>query len=68
LVTPEHGPNDDKVSMQEADDVDHDAYSKYISARVHLPDPQGIVKTSRQQWSRKGSEMTRTLILLDISS
>jgi hypothetical protein len=36
LITPEHKPFNPEHAMPEANDVNHDAYNKCISARVHL--------------------------------
>jgi hypothetical protein len=46
LETPEHAPYDKANGMPEADVINHDAYNKYISGRVYLPHPQGIVKAA----------------------
>jgi hypothetical protein len=44
-ITPEHDL-DESHQMQEADEINHDAYNKYISARVCLPNPHGILKNT----------------------
>jgi hypothetical protein len=51
-ITPEFAPyGDDNINiepmMPEADDMDHDAYDKYISARLMLPDASGIVRSAQ---------------------
>lgn len=48
FVTPEHDEQNDMLTgeplgMPEADEFDHDAYDKYISARVWLPDSEGVL-------------------------
>ena len=49
--TPTFEPYEDdeeaEPTMPEADDMDHDAYDKYISARLILPDSEGIAQSGR---------------------
>jgi hypothetical protein len=51
-ITPEFAPyGDDTVGvepmMPEADEMDHDAYDKYISARLMIPDASGIARSAQ---------------------
>jgi hypothetical protein len=50
--TPEFAPyGDDTIgdepTMPEADEMDHDAYDKYISARLLLPDGDGVARSAQ---------------------
>jgi hypothetical protein len=43
---PEHDLVDTEHEMPEADEMDHDAYDRYISARVWFPNAQSIVESA----------------------
>jgi hypothetical protein len=40
--------------MPEADEMDHDAYDKYISARLMLPDSDGIARPAQVKRRKRG--------------
>jgi hypothetical protein len=51
-ITPEFAPyGDDNMgiepTMPEADDMDHDAYDKYILAQLMLSDASGIARSAQ---------------------
>jgi hypothetical protein len=50
-------PNDAPYDLiPEADDMDHEAYDKYISARVWLPNLEGIAMTAKVTGRKRDQE------------
>jgi hypothetical protein len=60
-ITPEFAPyGDDTVGVQpmmhEADEMDHDAYDKYISARLMIPDASGIARSAQVKRQKRNED------------